>query len=95
MMCAQVLQESLLVLREVEGLIKDALGLGAHDPLDIAHPSNLARIPKALLDAMQASTPPCVSSGTPLWRRSRCRPWSHATAFGGPCRTVLNRFEPV
>ncbi|MEW5318671.1 MAG: hypothetical protein WDW38_009876 [Sanguina aurantia] len=54
----QVLQESLLVLREVEGLIKDALGLGAHDPLDIAHPSNLARIPKALLDAMQASTPP-------------------------------------
>lgn len=51
-----MLHESLLVLSEVEGLIKDALGLQAHELLDMAEPSNLARIPKQLLDAMQVSS---------------------------------------
>ena len=50
----QVLEESLVVLAEIEGLIREAVGLGGQDaPLQAQDPAVMERIPPQLLDAME------------------------------------------
>ena len=67
----QVLAESLLVLTEIEGLIRDAIGLDLQEgPLQSQDPAVMELIPPQLLDALEvrvhlSSTSSC--SGNFLW----------------------------
>ena len=51
----QVFEESLKVLGEIEGLIKESLRLDVAAPLHVKDPAMLAQVPAALIDALEVS----------------------------------------